>query len=288
MIEIGRLPNPRIAQAFIDYLKGLNIECQVLPAEHGVIIGIDDEQHAAQAQAEFQAFIQNPNDAKYHLASWSHGQTNKQDNSQLDYGAPSLQLATQFITGAGPLTLLMFLACTVVYVGLHYGFTEPVFNALSFFGAVGEINLAEFWRVFTPSLLHFTAMHIIFNLLWWWYLGGKIENRIGLQPLLILLCVGGTLPNIAQFYVAGPNFGGLSGVVYALVGYVWVMGHKRPEKGLNLPRAYIGFMLLWLVLGFVEILGSSTANAAHVTGLCVGLLQGWFDSYRLKPNDVNH
>jgi GlpG protein len=27
MIEIGRLPNQRTAQAFIDYLKGLGIDC---------------------------------------------------------------------------------------------------------------------------------------------------------------------------------------------------------------------------------------------------------------------
>ncbi|WP_217631643.1 hypothetical protein, partial [Vibrio cholerae] len=28
MIEIGRLPNSRAAQAFVDYLKGERIDCQ--------------------------------------------------------------------------------------------------------------------------------------------------------------------------------------------------------------------------------------------------------------------
>lgn len=29
----------------------------------------------------------------------------------------------------------------------------------------------EFWRYFTHALMHFSLMHILFNLLWWWYLG---------------------------------------------------------------------------------------------------------------------
>lgn len=34
----------------------------------------------------------------------------------------------------------------------------------------------EFWRYFTHALMHFSLMHILFNLLWWWYLGGAVEN----------------------------------------------------------------------------------------------------------------
>jgi GlpG protein len=36
-------------------------------------------------------------------------------------------------------------------------------------------------------------------------------------------------------------------------------------------------MLFWMVLGFFDMLGTSTANIAHLTGLLVGLLQGWLD-----------
>ncbi len=280
MIEIGRLPNARAAQALVDYLKGQQVDCRITPAEQGVIISVDRQEDVDTATREFHAFIQNPFATKYRQASWDNGST----GTQMDYGAPSLQLFSQFITGAGPLTLMVMLACISVYVGLHFGFTESVYTALSYFGATSSVNYAEAWRVFTPSLLHFSALHIIFNLLWWWYLGGKIENRIGLRPLLLLLIVAGTLPNVVQDWVAGPNFGGLSGVVYGLVGYVWVLGNRRPETGVGLPNAYIGFMLLWLVLGFVDLLGPSMANGAHVAGLVIGLIQGWFDSQRRQIN----
>ncbi|WP_108945120.1 rhomboid family intramembrane serine protease GlpG [Shewanella halifaxensis] len=278
MIEIGRLPNSRAAQALIDYLKGLNISCELMPTEQGVALMIREQQHFERAHREYLHFINNPYDEKYLAASWENGDT----HTKLDYGNPSLQLVSQFITGAGPLTLAVFFICVVIYAAMNLGFAQPIFEQLSFFGATAPNSATEFWRLFTPSLLHFSAMHIIFNLLWWWYLGGKIENKIGLAPLFILLLVGGTLPNILQYFIAGPQFGGLSGVVYAVVGYTWIMGHKRPESGIGLPPAYIGFMLLWLVLGFTDMFGLSIANGAHVGGLIVGVIQGFIDSKTRK------
>jgi membrane associated rhomboid family serine protease len=43
----------------------------------------------------------------------------------------------------------------------------------------GPTILAEFevWRYFSHALMHFSLMHILFNLLWWWYLGGAVEKR---------------------------------------------------------------------------------------------------------------
>lgn len=274
MIEIGRLPNSRAAQAFVDYLKGEHIDCQVQPQMDGVAIVVMRDEDVAQAQREFAHFIEHPYDDKYLQASWEHGDT----ATKLDYGAPSLQLFAQFLAGAGPITLIVFALCTVIYAAMNLGFGNQTFEALAFFGATPDAGLSQFWRIFTPSLLHFSAMHIIFNLLWWWYLGGKIETRIGTAPLLILLLVAGTLPNVIQYYISGPNFGGLSGVVYAVAGYTWIMGMRKPAAGIGLPASYMGFMLIWLLLGFTDILGVSMANGAHIGGLVVGLAQGLFDS----------
>lgn len=274
MIEIGRLPNSRAAQAFVDYLKGKHIDCQIEPLMQGVAILVIHDKDVEQARKEFAHFITHPYDSKYLQASWEHGDT----HTKLDYGAPSLQLFTQFITGAGPITLVIFALCSVIFAAMNLGFANPTYEALSYFGAVPNADFSQFWRVFTPSLLHFSAMHIIFNLLWWWYLGGKIETRIGTAPLLILLLVAGTLPNIVQYYVSGPHFGGLSGVVYAVAGYTWVMGMRKPTAGIGLPPSYMGFMLIWLALGFTDVLGISVANGAHIGGLIIGLAQGLFDS----------
>ncbi|MBB1439139.1 rhomboid family intramembrane serine protease GlpG [Shewanella sp. SG41-4] len=274
MIEIGQLPNARAAQAFIDYLKGLNIQCHAVTHFQGVGLVITNPADENQARAELIEFAKNPYDSKYLQASWDNGAT----DTKFDYGPGAKGLIQQFMTGAGPLTLVCFFACVAVFAGMNLGFADAIFTKLSFFSAVADSDVNQVWRVFTPSLMHFSAMHIIFNLLWWWYLGGKIETNLGTRPLLFLLVVAGTLPNIVQFYMTGPNFGGLSGVVYAVVGYTWLMGIRKPSCGISLPQSYMGFMLVWLVLGFTDVLGMPIANGAHIAGLCVGLAQALFDS----------
>ncbi|WP_157618839.1 rhomboid family intramembrane serine protease, partial [Vibrio sp. HI00D65] len=83
---------------------------------------------------------------------------------------------------------------------------------------------------------HFSIMHIAFNILWWWQLGGDIEKKLGGLKLLQIFAVSSALSGAGQYWVEGANFGGLSGVVYALVGYLWVVGTKAPQLGLDIPR----------------------------------------------------
>ncbi len=135
----------------------------------------------------------------------------------------------------------------------------------------------EYWRIITPIFLHFGWLHITFNSLWLWELGALIEQRLGGLYLvaLVLLCGGGS--NVAQAAYSGPSlFGGMSGVVYALLGFCWVYNALLPNGRLWVPRAIIVFMLVWLVFCMVaptELLGiGSIANAAHLGGLLLGCL----------------
>ncbi|MDF5668386.1 rhomboid family intramembrane serine protease, partial [Vibrio parahaemolyticus] len=77
------------------------------------------------------------------------------------------------------------------------------------------------------------------------------------------------------------NLGGLSGVVYALLGYLWILGYRLPHLGLPLPKPIIVFMLVWLVLGFVQPF-MAIANTAHLVGLLSGMAIALFDSGKMK------
>jgi GlpG protein len=57
---------------------------------------------------------------------------------------------------------------------------------------------------------------------------------------------------------------GLSGVVYALMGYVWLRGERDPQSGIYLQRGLILFSLVWLIAGWFDVFGMSIANGAHV------------------------
>jgi GlpG protein len=71
----------------------------------------------------------------------------------------------------------------------------------------------------------------------------------------------------------GPDFGGLSGVLYGLVGYRWARGHWEPESGLGLPPQALTLLLLWFFACWTNLLGP-VANVAHTAGLLLGLAIG--------------
>ena len=117
------------------------------------------------------------------------------------------------------------------------------------------------------SILTFLALTGVFYKMY-----GSIEKELGKGTLINLFLVSAIFSNLGQFFVSGANFGGLSGVVYALVGFVWWYGYLAPEKGLSLSKPIIGFLLFWLVLGFLDILPVNVANTAHLLGLISGCL----------------
>jgi GlpG protein len=142
-----------------------------------------------------------------------------------------------------------------------------------------KLAAGEYWRLLTPIFLHFSVMHIVFNMLWLWDLGRRVELRQGPWQLLLIVALIGAGSNIAQAAFAGPNiFGGMSGVDYGLLGYCWLWGVLRKDPVLYVPKAVMIAMVAIMLLsmtGISEFMGGpKVANAAHVGGLAMGLLVG--------------
>ncbi|WP_323903554.1 rhomboid family intramembrane serine protease GlpG [Aeromonas caviae] len=273
MIQLLVLGDARMAQALVDYLATLGIPCELTQSELGVSVWLADERRLVQAQQEVKRFLSEPNHPRYMEASWQSGHA----DARIDYSKGMTDPVTDFLHQAGPLTLVVIIACLAIYALDAIGL--PIFDELAFHPTLAQFTDWQAWRYVTPAFIHFSVLHLVFNLLWWWYLGGQIEQRLGSGKLFILLIVGAALPNIAEFFASGPRFGGLSGVVYALLGYSWLRTRLQPDCGLAMPPALMGFMLVWLVLGFLDMLGTPTANMAHLVGLLVGLAQGWLDRH---------
>ncbi|MEO6035113.1 MAG: rhomboid family intramembrane serine protease, partial [Verrucomicrobiota bacterium] len=150
-----------------------------------------------------------------------------------------------------------------------------------------EIFHGQVWRLFTPMFIHFGFVHIFFNMLWLRDLGSMIESRESSSRLifLVLLAAGGS--NFAQYAITipafpalsggSPSFGGMSGVIYGLLGYIWVRGKLDPASGLILQKFTVTMMLAWLVLCMTGLLGS-IANLAHFFGLLIGMGCGFVAS----------
>lgn len=268
-----------IALLFADYLRSQGIANEVQHTQQGFAIfcQVADLERAHQL---FQEFIENPDDAKYQSLAWQSSKVTdvKHSNkSLLDV------FKENFVAHAGVLTLIIFAACWLVFLLSYFGFARDVFSQLRFFSHLDlSLLFSEPYRLLTPALFHFSLLHIAFNTLWWWQLGGDIEKRLGTGSLIHIFLLTAIISNLGQYLVSGPNFGGLSGVVYGLFGYVWWFGWLRPEQGLSLSNNIVGFLLIWLVLGFVDILPINMANTAHLLGLITGCLLAFFKVQKLK------
>lgn len=150
-----------------------------------------------------------------------------------------------------------------------------------------EIRHGEVWRLVTPIFIHFNFIHIFFNMLWLRDLGAVIERREGSLRLAVLVLLAAAGSNLAQYLIkipawptlggGSPMFGGMSGVVYALLGYIWMRGKLDPGFGFIINKSTVTMMMIWLVICFTGMLGP-IANLAHVFGLLIGVGFGYATS----------
>lgn len=205
---------------------------------------------------------------------------------------PSLGEALTTFVRTAPVSTVLIVASVVVAVVSDLGKDLGVLTWLTLADLRGfdrsiadgftALTRGEVWRLVTPIIIHFGPLHLLFNLLWLKDLGPTIERRWSSLSLLLLVLVSAVVSNIAQFVVnwdftnglrfANALSGGMSGVVYALLGYLWIRGRADPAAGIHLPPTVVWMMLGWLVLCMTGMLGH-IGNVAHLVGLIVGM--GW-------------
>ena len=273
MLMITSFTNPRVAQAFVDYMATQGVVLTI--QQHTQTdVWLADESQAERVNDELARFLENPTDPRYLAASWTTGHMD---------GGLHYQRFPFFATvreRAGPFTLLLMAACILVFIIMNVVGDQPVMIALAW--PYGPAVQYDVWRYFTHALMHFSVLHILFNLLWWWYLGGAVEKRLGSGKLIVITLISALLSGYVQHKFSGPWFGGLSGVVYALMGYAWLRGERDPESGIYMQRGLITFALIWLIAGWFDLFGMSIANGAHVTGLAVGLAMAFADTLNAR------
>lgn len=157
-------------------------------------------------------------------------------------------------------------------------FNEPLFE---------KIQEGQIWRIFTPILLHGDIFHLLFNMLWLYVLGKQIEERIGILRFSVFILIAAAFTNTLQYLMTGPNFIGFSGVLCAMITYVWMRQRKTPWEGYQLQRTTFLLIMIFIfgvfsiqVLSFFvelynrQMLPVTIANTAHLSGLAIGLLFG--------------
>ena len=191
-----------------------------------------------------------------------------------------------------PVTIAVVGLCIIVYLIMwvfdQQAVVGPLLISEYIRPVLPEIRNGEIWRLVTPAFIHFGLFHIVFNMLWTWELGRLIEWRQGGILLGVLIVVMAAVSNLAQYVVSGPLFGGMSGVVYGLFGYIWLQGVTNPQFAVKMNPAVVKLLLAWFVICWTGILemvfGIAIANTAHTAGLVSGVLLSLLVSgfYRLQ------
>lgn len=272
-----RLPLGQDLRGFLALLERLRVPCRVSEEAGEQVLWVPGPDWAGEVRALYARLPDGAPDALLPGAA-----------SVLPGGSPWRRAK------ASPATLLVLLAALLVSLVTLMGENLALvrwFTFLDFqvhgeylwFAPLSETLSGQWWRLFSPILLHFWIpgmgpLHLVFNALWYWELGRRIERYQGGRVLLPLTLAFGLASNLAQYVYGGPGlFGGLSGVLYGLLGYCWLYQWLAPNPAFRLPRGVLAMMLGWLLLcltGVFSLGGVAVANAAHVGGLLAGCAGG--------------
>ena len=288
MRRIGYIESQEPARRFGDYLLTKGMENKVDDFEDGWAVWVENEDLLVSAMAEWNEFVRDVDNPKYAGArdaaeqirsqkrreneSWSKRHRDLRATMALGAGdRPTITYTLMFLTIVVGAAILRFADLVVPWLS----FASPYIDGGVVHGLHAEQLLkGQVWRMFTPIFLHWGPFHFLFNMLWLYQLGGLIESRKGHRTLLWLVLVIAGFSNTVQYVMAGPNFGGMSGVVFGLLGYIWMKMKFEPHEGLNIGYNLITFMLIWLVICMLGIVGH-IANGAHVGGLVMGIAFGY-------------
>lgn len=139
----------------------------------------------------------------------------------------------------------------------------------------------EWWRLVTPIFVHLSILHIVCNMMWLVELGTQVEVLRKTWRMLLLTLLFAVVPNLLQYRMEGPAFGGMSGVVYGLFGYVWMKSYYEPESGFVIHPFSAVMMCVWFMLGLTYSVFPVVpmANWAHGGGLVLGLICGYAPTF---------
>ncbi|MBN68246.1 MAG: rhomboid family intramembrane serine protease [Gimesia sp.] len=296
MRKIGTLPSEQQAKLFEDFLLTEEIGANIDTSGDEWNIWILDEDQVEQAKQELAAFTEDPGAEKYQAAT-RQAEAIRDERIAQARAAVKRQVKVrdtwnQPFTSRCPVTSLLIGVSVVVFLLMQTNdYNIPIRQALSIcsFEVSGDmvrydtrlldIQKGELWRLVSPIFLHFGPLHILFNCIMTYQLGGAIEINRGSLKLAAMVILIAVPSNLAQYWFSGPMFGGLSGVVYGLFGYMWMKSLYDPQSSFFIPPNMVIILIGWFLLCIAGVVGN-VANYAHGfglgTGIVIGLASTWW------------
>ena len=298
---LGQITERKAAEQFVAYLFVQGITTQVDPVANSMDqweVWVRDEDRMAEAVGYLQEFVNNPTDPKYAAAIKQANATIMEKVKQRTAASKNVKQIRYRSTANSdrrvpPLTLTLIILSCIVSIFNNFGNPGPsneigqsIQRQMGFVSypdykrsnedPLVNLKRGQLWRTITPIFIHLSPLHLLMNVIGMVVLGRVSERWLGTGKYAMLVLIAAILPNMLQALApsalgGNPLFGGISGVVYALFGLVWVRSVINPTLGVYIPFVYLVMILLPLAIGFSGLVpGWRAADLCHLGGLMIG------------------
>ncbi len=173
--------------------------------------------------------------------------------------------------------LLILIAIAVFFISFSLD-TESVFNT---YGFSGKNMLANPVVLITSIFLHASLIHLLSNILIWFFFGSAVEKELGAAKTLAIFFLGAFAGSFLSllFYPFDTIGIGASAGIFALVGtgmLVKPMDLSFYPLIVPVPLIFLGILYaVYNVYAFFMGIDQSVSYVAHFGGLIVGLVFGF-------------
>jgi membrane associated rhomboid family serine protease len=139
----------------------------------------------------------------------------------------------------------------------------------------------EYYRIFTSAFLHGSILHIGLNMLSLYWLGRFTELVLGSWRTLLVYMVALVAAGFSVIWFSPPNAAtlGASGAIFGLFGAIFAIGFKLRERGRDLVRSSVP----WLVLNLIWSFSGGISWQAHLGGLISGFILTYLIFFPPRP-----
>lgn len=317
MRQLATFDSVEQARRLAAYLVTQRIAAHAEQENGGYGVWVRDEDHLQQARQVLEHFREHPGDGRYDGAESAAQQLRKQQEAERAARQKHVvEMRGRWGSGAGgvrrkcPLTIGLIVVSALIALATNFGkfgprgpegllakllVTDPDSLAVGFVAGqpdyFASVRKGEIWRLVTPIFIHYGIPHLVFNMWWMYVLGGHVEDRRGSRYFAIVVLslavssvAASALVNQWQGELAAA--GGMSGVGYGILGYLWMKVKFDPSGGFQLDRLTVIIGMAWLVMCILRdhapfdrmlagLIPDRVDNTAHLVGLAFGMAIGY-------------
>jgi len=152
-------------------------------------------------------------------------------------------------------------------------------------GLVPLLFLERPWTIITSMFVHGGFWHLFGNMITLFFFGRAVYQLVGQNRFLLVYFIGGIVGNLLYVLLGEPLSIaiGASGAVYTIAGALVVMMPRLQVRlyfiiPMPLWVVILLFFVIWSIPGFIP----NIAWQAHLGGLIVGLIAGYFFRKKMR------